>query len=283
MKILLISLVSLLLFISLTAAQISVSDVELSELNPGEETTVRITIENTFDQDIEDISFTLNFAGLPLSPVGSSETSIDEIEDDDEESIAFRIRASPTAEPGDYQVPYTLSFGNGTRAKTGTIGVRVKGTVELALTVDAENPVVGQQGRLSAKLINKGFADARYVSITLVPDGLDILSEDTLYIGDISANDFESATFDVMYTSKNPVANVLVEYRDFSNVLQRRTFTEEVQAYTHDEAVKKGIIQKSNAPLYVSLIVILLVLWIIWRTVRKRRKMKRSMQGAPAR
>lgn len=257
-----------------------VTDVVVPDLAPGEDAQIRVTVKNTFSDDVQDVSFNLNLQGLPLAIVGSSESSTTEIIENHKEDFVFRIRASSTAKPGDYQIPYTLAFGNTTKPKTGTIGIRIKGDVQIMATVDAENPVLHQKGKVTLKLINKGLADARYVSVTLAPSGFTLLSDQNNYIGDISANDFESASFDVVYTSVDPVVSARLEYRDFNNVVQTKTIALPIIVYTQEEAIQRGILAKSNAPLYTGVIVALVVLWLIWRFFARRRRMKRSMAAA---
>lgn len=269
--------------ILVSAEGLIVTDASAPDLAPGEQGRVEFVIKNTFSNDVEDVSLSLNLQGLPLSVVGSSESTIEEIEEDEEEETAFLLRASPTAKPGDYQIPYTLTFKNSTRIKSGTLGIRIKGSVNLSLSLTAESPVVEQQGRLSFKIINTGFADARYVSLKIATEGLTLRSEETVYIGDVSANDFETATFDVMYENINPVIRTTLEYLDFSNAKQTRTTLESPKIYTRDEAIGKGIIAKSNTFLYVSIIVVLLLVWLVWRAIRRRRRMKRSLQSGAAR
>src|SRR3989338_1012316 len=271
--------ISVLMFAaSVSAAGLIVSDVTAPEIVPGGEALVTIDIENTLSNDIEDVSFSLNLKDLPLSVVGSSETTIEEIEEDDSEDISFRIHVSPTAKPGDYQIPFTLSYKNSTQTKTGSIGVRVKGTVELSASMTTDIPVMGREDKVSVKIINKGFADARYVTVTLVPVDFTINSDEIVYIGDISANDFETATFNVRYTDLKPIATVNIEYRDFNNALQTLKLQEQLEIYTEKEAVERGIVKKNMTPVYIGVIVIVIILWIIWRTIARRRRMKRSTQ-----
>ncbi len=267
-----------LLTASVGAAGLIVSDVNAPEIVPGGEALVTIGIENTFGDDIEDVSFSLNLRDLPLSVVGSSETTIEEIEEDDSENIAFRIRASPTAKPGDYQIPFTLLYKNSTQTKTGSIGVRVKGTVELSASIITDTPVIEREDKISVKIINKGFADARYVTVTLIPIDFTINSDEIVYIGDISANDFETATFNVRYSSLKPIVTVIIEYRDFNNVLQTLKLQEQLEVYTEKDAVERGIIKKNMTPIYLGVISAIVVLWLIWRAIARRRRMKRSMQ-----
>lgn len=268
---------------SVSAEGLIVTDAAALDLAPGEQGRVEFVIKNTFSNDVEDVSLSLNLQGLPLSVVGSSESTLEEIEEDEDEETAFLLRVSPTAKPGDYQIPYTLTFKNSTRVKAGTLGIRIKGSVNLSLSLNAESPVVGGQGRLSYKIINTGFADARYVSLKIATEGMTLRSEDTVYIGDVSANDFETATFDVTYERAVPVVRTTLEYLDFSNEKQTRTILESPAVYTRDEAIERGIIKKSNTLLYTGIVITVIVLWIIWRAIRRRRRMKRSLQSGAAR
>ncbi len=273
-------LCTLLLTASSSAAGLVVSDVVVPEVSPGSEALITLEIENTFERDVEDVSFSLNMRDLPLSIVGSSESTIEEIEEDESEDLSFRIRASPTAKPGDYQIPFTLTYLNATQPKTGTIGVRIKGNVELSTSLTTNTPVVGRSDRLGVKIINKGFADARYVTVRLIPTDFTLHSDEVVYIGDISANDFETATFDVRYTEQKPIATVSIEYRDFNNTLQTITLQEQLPLYTEEEAVRRGIIEKSKTPLYISGVVAVVLLWLLWRMIRRRRRLRKSMAAS---
>lgn len=276
----LIGSIILLIIVLVTAsvsAVLSVVNVDVKDINPGEQTTLKITVENPSDDDVEDVSLSLNFQGLPLSAVGSSEVTIKEIKEDDDDYATFVIRATPTATPGDYQIPFTLTYQNSSRAKTGFIGVRIKGSVDLSTVITAEKPVLNQKDKITFRIINKGFSDARYVSLNLVPNGFIVTSDSTVYIGDISANDFETASFDVIYTNIKPLVEATLEYKDFNNLRQTKVIVEELDIYTLEEAQARGIVEKSNAPMYITVVVVLIVLWIVWRAVRRRRRLNRSM------
>ncbi|MBS3089795.1 hypothetical protein J4461_02835 [Candidatus Pacearchaeota archaeon] len=266
-----------------SALALVITDVDAPELMPGEEGILKIFVENTLNKDIEDVSLSLHLQELPFAIVGSSESSIDEIEEDDTEDFSFLIRAAPTATPGDYQIPYTLSYENISRAKTGVIGVRIEGSVELASVVIAEKPVIKEKDTLIIRIINNGFADARYVNVRLVPNGFTALSDTTLYIGDIDANDFESASFEVIYTSENPIVEATIEYRDFNNQQRISVVQESLTIYTREEAIERGIIERTNTLLYISIISILIIIFIVVRIVRRRIRRKKSLAAAQKR
>ena len=65
-----------------SALALVITDVDAPELMPGEEGILKIFVENTLNKDIEDVSLSLHLQELPFAIVGSSESSIDEIEED---------------------------------------------------------------------------------------------------------------------------------------------------------------------------------------------------------
>lgn len=283
LRLLILAFLTLILISSSVSANLVLTEVISPDLLPGQEGRLIITIENNFDEDAEDVSLSLDLRNVPITIVGSAETTLDEIREDREEDFIFNIRASPTAEAGDYQIPYTLVYKDEDFTKTGTIGVRVEGTVELYTSTTTENAIIGQEGKINLKIINKGFADARYVTLKVSPNGYVLKSDNTVFVGDINANDYETVTFDVIFQKANPKLSGVLEYKDFNNVQQVMTINELLDVYTNQEAIEKGIIKKSNTPIYLTILVLVIVLWFVWRAIRKRRRIKQSQtrqQGA---
>ncbi len=69
-------------------------------------------------------------------------------------------------------------------------------------------------------MVNKGLADARFVSISVEGEGMLFLSDKNAYIGTIDSDDFETTSFEVLYQNKRPVIMISVKYRDFDNIEQ---------------------------------------------------------------
>ncbi len=260
------------------AQSLNIDGIDSPELMPGKEGVLRISVENNLNEDVEDVSLSLDVKGLPIIIVGSSETSVDEINEDDSEDFVFLLRAGVTATAGDYQIPFSLTYKNSTKAKTGTIGIRIEGSVDLETSIKTDNAIVGKKGKISIKIINKGFAEARYVSVKLAENGFLIESEEQVYIGDIDANDFETASFDVIFQKKNPGVSAEIEYKDFDNNNQRKFIDEQIKVYTLEEAIEKGIVSKNNFGTYIIVIILIIVLWLIWKAIAKRRRIRRSRQ-----
>src|SRR3989344_8148873 len=206
------------------ASAITVSSLTQGKLYPGEQVTISLSIKNTLNQDVEDVSMNLLLEETKFISVGGSEESIDEIREDKDKSFDFTLKASQDIAPGDYNIPYVISYtdpnpdNDGKKIeKKGSIGVTVSARTELDYIASAENPVIGQQGKVSLKIVNRGFGDVKFVSVKIKPQGFTLLSSEDVYIGNVDSDDFETATYDVLFKDQTARLKASVEYRDFDN------------------------------------------------------------------
>ena len=275
------TIIAFLLFVNMSSA-ITVNDVEVDPIGPGQEGRLEITIKNTLNDDVEEVSLSLDLTNLPFTTVGSSEYTQEEITENDKESFVFRLRADATAKAGDYKIPYTLTYKNASSPKKGTIGVRITAKPDISYTISTDSPVVGTKGKINLKLINTGLGEARFVVVKISPIDYTLLSDSEIYIGSVDSDDFESATFDVIFNSRDAELFGTIEYRDIENKAYSIPISSDIDVYTNEEAIKQGIIKKSNAPVYITIIIILIIVWIVWRAIAKRRRLKKSMQAHKA-
>lgn len=268
-------LILLTLIIPLASA-VTLSNVDSETFYPGSTSSINIEIKNTLSQDVEDVSIALDLTNLPFIAIGGSEDSVDEIRENKEEDFTFRLQASNDIKPGDYQIPYTISYDDPVKQKKGTFGIRVSAKTELSYAVETEMPVENQQGKLSLKIINSGFSDIKFLSVKVFPSGYTLLSADEIYIGTVNSDDFETAAFDVIF-KKNTRLIAQVTYKDFDNKEIIEPIEFPVTIYSKEKALELGIIKNSNAPLYIATIITLILLWILYRTIRKSRKRKAAL------
>jgi hypothetical protein len=268
-----IALILALMLIPLAAA-LTISDVSSEILIPGQEGRLDVTIKNTLGKDVKDVSFALDFTGIPLAPVDSSEASVDELDKGDKESFSFLIRADTNAKVGDYKIPYVITYGNSSTMKKGTLSIRVSADPVLSYSLTLAEPIIGTKTKATFKIINKGLGEARFVSIHFSGVGLTILSDKEIYVGSVDSDDFETISLDVIPSRKSATLTAVVEYQDDDAKSVTRTLDLPAQAYTFDEAVAKGIAQKSNAPVIIGIIGILVICWLIYRFIAKRRRMR---------
>ncbi len=268
----------MILFVGLMgiSSALTIESITVDSVSPGEEGIIRISVENDANEDVEDLSVRLSFLNPNIIPIGSSQEFLSRLDEDDEENFIFRFRVSNSLPAGTYSIGYNLEYneGNDEIEQDGTIGILVSAEPEIEIVASNQNAIVGQEGTLDIRVINKGLADARFVSIKVDGDDIVFLSENSEYIGTIDSDDFETSSFDVIYNNRFSSATVIVSYKNFNNEDQKIIETVSLRAYSPQEAIEKGILNKSNATTYVGVIIVLLVVWIVYRRIRRRNRKK---------
>ncbi|MFH1365063.1 MAG: hypothetical protein ABIH28_00570 [archaeon] len=264
------------IFISLSFISALSINADYTSIYPGEEGKVNVDIKNNNNFDTESVSIELNLGDVPFIAVGSSEKNIDEIDEGDKENVLFTLKPSTGITPGDYEIPYTLTYLNmdtdDVVTKTGSFGLRVNAKTELDFIIESKTNVIGEKGKISLKIINKGLGEVKFVSVKIFPQGYDLLSTDTIYIGNIASDDSDTASFDVFFNTLSPSIYAKVTYKDLDNKDQSKIVTLPVNVYTQEKALELGIIQKSNTSLYGGIIILLIIIWIVYRKIKKRNK-----------
>ena len=262
------------------ASAVVISDVSQQELFPGEQTNLDLSVKNTLNDDIEDVSLNLVFDNTPFIPIGGSEDGVDEIRDGNTKNFHYVIKASQDIKPGDYNIPYEITFldtrKDETITKTGSIGIIVSARTELDYSAEIENNVINEQGKVTLKIINSGFGDIKFVNVQIFPEGFILLGSANDYIGTVDSDDFESATFDVIFNDENARLIALVTYKDFNNNEESITVDLPLTVYSRERAVELGIIDKNNTLLYIGGVIVLIILWFVYRYLKKRNKKRKK-------
>jgi len=270
------SILALILIANIVSA-IAV-DANYITIYPGEQGKVTIDIENNENFDIEDVSVALILEELPFTVIGSSEKDLDDLDENDNDKAIFTIKASTDIKPGDYNIPYEVRYTNvntdENEKKLGSFGIRVSAKTNIDFSVETKDNIIGKQGKISLKIINKGLGDVKFVSVQIFPQGYELISSDKVYVGTIDSDDSDFASFDVVFKSKNPVLSAKVEYKDFDNNEKTENINLPVKVYTKEEALELGLIKKNNTPIYAGVVVILIFIWYVYRKIKKKRKSK---------
>lgn len=272
-----IILLIILVIVSLNlVSSISVNNVRIDEVEPGNEGIIKIELSNDGAIDVKDVSLNLNFLNNVI-PIGSSEGFIDKIKENDEEEFAFRFKVSSNAIPGTYTIPYELSYleNNILKKQKGDLGIIISGQPKIEISIEPQNPVIGKTGTLQMKVINMGLVDAKFVFVSIEGQGLTFLSNKKEYIGTIDSDNFETASFEVVYNNKKPVVNIEINYNDFDNKERKINYSTYLIAYTEKEAIEREILEKNNLPIYFGVTFLVIVIWFIIKNIRKRQKSKK--------
>lgn len=282
-KILISAFALIFLVLTLHIASALIVDADYVTTYPGKEASVKINVENNFDYDIEGVSVQLTLDNVPFSSIGGSEKGLDDLDTDDDDSATFRLMTSTSAVPGDYDIPYTIRYINSDNSsaeqRTGSFGIRISAQPNVDFSVEKTNAIVGQTGKLSLNIINKGLSEVKFVSVQVYPQGYELLSTDKIYIGNIASDDTDFASFDVIFKSSRPVFSAQVTYKDFDNKDRTETINIPVEVYTQEQALQLGLIKQSRTGTYVGVIIGVLLIWYIWRKIKKRKKNNKNRVG----
>lgn len=260
------------------ASAMTVKSVDANNFQPGSQQDIIVKVKNTLSNDATDVSLSLNIpAGIPFSVINSGDTQ--DIDSDNTENFDFTIKASNDAKAGDYSIPYSISYSiNGTpqTPKTGTFSLTVQANPELVYSASTETPIVGSQGKIILKIVNQGLGDAKFVSVKIIPTGYTLLSEDNNYIGTISSDDSQTASFDAIFKNQNPTLTAQIEYKDFNNQKVTKTVNLPLTVYSAEDALRLGIIKANNTPVYLGVGVVIFVIWMIVRRIKKKKRINKA-------
>ena len=126
-------------------------DADYVTLYSGEEGRVTLNIENNENFDIEDISIAIDLSEVPFTSVGSSVRDIDDINENDDDSVSFTLRPSTDIIPGDYDIPYSVKYVNAENntedfTENGSFGIRVSAKTDLDFSAETrEVSIVGKK------------------------------------------------------------------------------------------------------------------------------------------
>jgi hypothetical protein len=258
------------------------------EIQPGEKFSLDLEIENTLNQDIEDVVVSLDLSKVSyFAPyLSSNEVRIDDIDEDDEENVNFDLIASSEVVSGTYTIPVQISYSlseNNTEVKSeslGVISVIVNAKPEIEISSGGDVLVKGMNGEVSVKVVNSGFGDAKFLSVSLNQiAGLQITNSNKVYIGNVDSNDFDTADFKVFVNVNAPsIINLPVQltYTDSRNnqIVENKIIS--IKTYTMKEATELGLVRKNNTSIIILSIVGVLILFFAYRKIRKRRRNKRN-------
>jgi len=261
------------LYLPLVHAQIAIDSFAVSpeKVIPGNEAIIEMTLENVGSDDVNNILAVLDLKGLPFVPIESSnEKVIRKIYDRDDETIFFRIKALPTAEPAVYVIPVTISYDD--VSKISLISIEVAAPAHLSVLLQKSEIVkVNDQGKVTIKMVNDGLTAIKNLKIQLRESpAYRLTSPATLYVGEVDIGDFETEEFTLVAMREDPTIILDVEYRDSANVLYTEAKLLTFPVYSEEEAERLGLVEKNSLLLPAIGIIIVLGAVVIYR--RRKRK-----------
>jgi len=281
----LISMVSMASALTITSVS-----TNPNEIAPGETSVINIELENDWDEDITDVSISLNLANVPFAPFdSSSEDSFDEIEDDDDKTAHFKVIALNDAESGIYKIPVEISFydeDDEKHEKNSLISLTINSDPIIGASIENGLLLKPRKNEINIKIVNKGLSDVKFLEVELGSSTYyNVLSTKNVYIGDVDSDDFDNVEFKVYFKGNAPnIVNlpVTITYKDVLNKEYTEDFSLQVNVYTNDKAIELGLLEKNKTPMYVGIVVGVLIIWFGYKKLKKRRKLKKAKAEASA-
>jgi len=289
-KTLAIGILALTLILSLmsiaNALVIESSYMSKNSIAPGESAKLTLVIKNNENIDLEDVSATLDFTGLPLAPYNSgSDYSINEILEGKSKQAEFDIIALNTATSGIYKIPVKIEYrdvdqaeGTPSKTKTSLVSVMINSEPIIEVTYEDGLLLKNQKNKVTVKVINKGLADVKFLEMEVKGSTTsNILSQSNVYIGDVDSNDFQTADFDIFFSNSAPSSvslPVSITYKDITNKEYNKDFNLNLKVYDTQKAQELGLVAKSNTGTYVGIVIVLVIIFFIYRWFRNRRRKK---------
>lgn len=189
-----------------------------SRVAPGEDCTVKITVENTGLSRASDISLVVNSTVKSLILTTSGRYYADHLEPGENMTIRLKFATDKNTLTGIDPVTLSITYHNPdgtTERQAETIGIPVKGRAEIAVssvTTDPVRPVPGNPFTLIIRVENTGTDQATSVRAALDSP---FAGTKTAFIGSIDKDSDAPAVFYLQATRDGAVpANLTIRYND---------------------------------------------------------------------
>ncbi len=261
-----------------------IDSVSTSEINPGKKSTITIGLENDADDDITDVSISLDLTSVPFAPFdSSSEYGIDEIREDKTKNAVFQIIALNNAKSGIYKIPVKITFKNAEdeiKTKDSLISVVVNSEPIIDLDIEEGLLLADQNNDLSIRVTNKGLSDAKFLEVEIKESSnIKFLSSNKHYIGDIDSDDFDSIDLKVIFEEDAPEKvnlPITVTYKDDLNKEYTEIFNLDLDVYTSSRAIELGLKERNLTGFYIIGVLLIIILFVVYRRLRKRMRDKKA-------
>src|SRR3989344_3640768 len=244
------------------------------QVAPGQNLFLTIELENQASFSLKNINIKLDLSTTPFAPVqGSDEQSIEQLNSRSRQLKTFQIIATPESQAGIYKIPINLVYYDefGIRyTNENLLSIKVGSEPQLTINQESSSLILNQKGEASIKFVNNGLTKIKLLTITLEPINAQLLSPETIYIGDLESDDFQTIDITLYPESTDSLMIIHLNYRDANNENFQETIRIPLKVYTQEEAKSIGLI-KNNTPIFYFIgSIFLIILYIFFRKRRKK-------------
>lgn len=249
---------------------------------PGQETIVTLTIANNGSSIIDDVTILLNLDEtseiLPYKT--SNEAVISKMSGGETKEVTFDLIVTPDAKVKVYEIPVKMTYSdlrNNAYEKTTYISIVVDAEPEYVLNLEeTEVYTKSQTGNIVMSLSNIGVSNINYATLMLLPsEEYTVLSTDTVYIGNLESDDYETAQFKIYakeYKKELPLQLRLL-YKDSYNNNYDETININMNMFSLWEAKRYGLVESSYSWLFIFIFISACIAgWYWWKRTKKVKK-----------
>ncbi len=250
------------------------------EIPPGGTGKVTISLKNTANSVLKDVSVKLDLAssGIPFSPMGSAtEKKIYIMNSLEEKNVAFDVITDPDADAKPYKIPLTIKYHDdvGTNyTKSDVITLIVGSKPEIATGIESSTILSpGDRGSINVNVVNKGLTKIKFLTVSIgQSDKYKILSADYVYIGELKSDDYQNSKFDLYVNSdaNNVVVPITLTYRDGNNNPYVETEKLNLVLYTPAQLNAMGLRQSDTGSSLFIVAAVLIVFYFLHKKFLKK-------------
>jgi len=239
---------------------IQLTDVQYSEsvIQPGDNFTMSMTLQNVGSAQIKDLDVSLRNFSVAVVPASTdTEKIITILSPGDSTTINFNLLALPSTAAAAYSIPVSLTYyddqGN-LHTDTKFAGMKISGVPDFVVSLENTNVFAGQTNTLSVDVANVGTGSAKFV--TLYADPNQGLTPQVSYIGSLDPDSSSTVSLNINTQIKpGPQSFTLtVQYKDIYNQPYQETKTLQFNSINVP-------LQISNNVIIVAVVVIVALLY----------------------
>ncbi len=153
-----------------------------------------------------------------------------------------------------YKIPITITYSDlfgQNFSQSNIVGIAVYDEPEYIVNLEESDIYVdGNKGRVIISISNTGPSDINYLTLKLLDsEDYEILSTDTIYVGNLESDDFETAEYDLFVKTdkKNVPLQLKMTYKDnYNNDFEKKIVLPGMKIFTQGEAVKFGLVKANS-------------------------------------
>ena len=252
-------------------------DVYPDKVEAGDIVQIDISLLNTADTVIKDISYEVDLNDAPFAPYQSSSVQqIDIISSSSNGQIEYSLLVDPQASSGLYKINSTITYydDEGTEYTVDDIlAISVYETPQLRAYVK-RNSVDSNtgQGDVTIEIANAGISNLKLLELT-VKDSTDftlLSSTNYFYVGDIESDDTESEDITI-HTDVRGSFNIplTLSYRDLNNMQYEEDINIPITVLSKNDQYQYGLEERSYKSLIITCILLLSIAGFIWYKRKK--------------